>query len=219
MNKKFTKKTIALRTQKAFTLVEMMVSVSLFLIVMVIVLGALLAIVDGNKKTQAINSVANNLNSAIESMVRDIKTGYKYKCLQSNRTVITGGEASQCDASVAQSSISFISTITGTPRAVQYWLEQDGTTGRFGIKKYFCPANVTNPATNCTAAGSSNFKEMFITSPDISITKLEYYVKVPSSGTDQPGVFIVIKGTAYLNKTQSSDFSVQTFVSQRLLNI
>jgi hypothetical protein len=35
----------------------------------------------------------------------------------------------------------------------------------------------------------------------------------------QPSVFISIKGTAAVNKTTVSDFSMQTFVSQRVLNI
>lgn len=204
---------------KAFTLIEMMVSVSIFLVVMVIILGALLSIIDGNKKTQAINSVSNNLNSAIESMVRDIKTGYGYKCGVATPSVIDPDAASGCNATNAENSISFISTISGLPRPVQYWLELDELTGRYGIKKFFCPANISDPATQCTQGTITNFKEQFVTAPDINITKLEFYTKVPPLGQDQPAVFIVIKGTAYINKTQSSDFSIQTFVSQRLLNI
>lgn len=198
--------------QSAFTLIEIMVSVSLFLVVMVIVLGALLSIIEGNKKTQAINNVANNLNSAVESMVRDIKTGYSYKCGIQNGIIISGNEPSKCTATSPQSNISFISTISGVPRAVQYWIEQDDDTGRMGIVKYFCPANELNITSSC-------FKSSFITTPDINIQKLEFYVKAPAAGEDQPGVFILIKGTAFINKTEFSDFSIQTFVSQRVLNI
>jgi len=203
--------------QRAFTLVEMMVSVTLFLVVMVIALGAVLAIVDGNKKTQAINSVANNLSSAIESMIRDIKTGYKYKCGASAGSIVSENDPSNCTASNAETTINFTSTISGTPRPVQYRLVTDPVTGRKGIMKFFCPANTPNPATNCQSTG--NFADLMITSPDIDIQEMAFYVNTPSVGVDQPGVFIVIKGTAYINKTQSSDFSIQTFVSQRLLNI
>lgn len=206
-------------SKKGFTLIEMMVSVTLFLVVMVIALGAVMAIIDGNKKTQAITSVANNLSSAVESMVRDIKTGYKYKCGVGHASVVSENDTTYtCDASSAESVINFTSTISGAPRPVQYYLYEDPLTHRKGIKKFFCPSNVNDPAINCTP-GSSNFKDLMITSPDIDIQEMSYYVNNPAAGTGQPGVFIILKGTAYINKTQSSDFSIQTFVSQRLLNI
>ena len=63
-----------------FTLIEMMVSIALFAIVMVMSMGAILSIVAANKKAQALNSVMTNLNFAVDSMSRDIKTGYNYHC-------------------------------------------------------------------------------------------------------------------------------------------
>ena len=202
---------------KGFTLIEIMVSVSLFLIVMVIVLGALLSIIEGNKKTQAINNVVNNLNGTVESMIRDIKTGYSYKCGVARGQIVSSGGSSGCNPTIPQSSISFISTISGTPRTVQYWIEQDDDTGIFGIKKNYCPGNTANPATACQQSG--NFKETYITSPEINVEKMEFYVKSPNAGSgDQPGVFLIIKGTARINPTTLSDFSIQTFISQRLLN-
>lgn len=204
------------KNQSAFTLIEVMVSVSIFLIVMVIALGAVLAIVDGNKKTQAITSVSNNLNATVESMVRDIKTGYSYKCGEPPHWPIDGKETNMpCVASDLNTKISFISTISGDKRAVEYSLVTTAN-GTKGIQKRFCPANIA--ADQC-ANNAANFKTLFVTSPDIDIKALEFYVKVPPPNEDQPGVFILIKGTAFLNKTTASDFSMQTFVSQRTLNL
>jgi prepilin-type N-terminal cleavage/methylation domain-containing protein len=62
-----------------FTLIELMVSVTLFAVVMVISMGAILTIVDGNKKNQTMQVAINNLNFAVESMTRSIKTGYNYE--------------------------------------------------------------------------------------------------------------------------------------------
>lgn len=205
----------------AFTLIEMMVSVSLFLIVMVISLGAVLAIVDGNKKAQAINSVSNNLSSAIESMVRDIKTGYAYTC---GDTVVPlgdttfGGGAGSCDPAMEQVKISFISTISGDKRRVTYRFGAEGARGY--IEKTFCPA--AKPT--CTAA---DYNTLQITSPDIDIERLGFWVNRPKPSSavaaiedkGQPNVFVLIKGTAYVNKTSASDFSMQTLISQRVLNI
>ncbi len=57
-----------------FSLIELMVAVTLFSIVVVISMGAIFTIVDSNKKAQSLKSVMNNLNFAFESMTRSIKT-------------------------------------------------------------------------------------------------------------------------------------------------
>lgn len=71
-------------TQKGFTLIEIIVSVGIFVVVMLIAVGAVLNAVDANRKAQNINVVVNNLNLAVESMVRDLRTGSDYlSCGQS----------------------------------------------------------------------------------------------------------------------------------------
>lgn len=59
---------------KGFTLIEMLVSIALFSIVLTIVIGSIFTIVDSNKKARSLSTVMNNLNFAVESMTRDIKT-------------------------------------------------------------------------------------------------------------------------------------------------
>jgi prepilin-type N-terminal cleavage/methylation domain-containing protein len=66
--------------KQGFTLIEMMVSVALFAIVMLIGVGALLSLIDANRKAQAINSVMNNLNFAVESISRNLRVGTNYNC-------------------------------------------------------------------------------------------------------------------------------------------
>ena len=52
-------------TTGGFTLVELMVSVSLFAIVMVISMGSVVSVFDANKKSQSLRTVMDNLNSTI----------------------------------------------------------------------------------------------------------------------------------------------------------
>lgn len=63
---------------KGFTLIEIMVASSIFIIVMVIAVGAIFSLVNANRKSQALASVVSNLNISLESMVRDIRTGSNY---------------------------------------------------------------------------------------------------------------------------------------------
>jgi len=59
--------------KNGFTLIEMLVAVSLFVFVMLIGVGVLLSIIDANRKARALSSVMNNLNFALESMSRNIR--------------------------------------------------------------------------------------------------------------------------------------------------
>src|SRR3989338_2524865 len=54
------------RASRGFTLVELIVSIGLFAIVMLISVGALLALTGANRKAQALQSVMNNLNVALD---------------------------------------------------------------------------------------------------------------------------------------------------------
>jgi len=70
-----------------FTLIEMMVSVSIFAIVVMISMTAILSVVDSNKKAQSLKSVMNNLNFALETMTRSVKTGTSLSVSADNKSI------------------------------------------------------------------------------------------------------------------------------------
>ncbi|MCR4334260.1 MAG: type II secretion system GspH family protein [Patescibacteria group bacterium] len=67
-----------LNKNKGFSLIEIMVSLAVFSIVVLVAAGALLSIISGAKKTQALKSVINNLNFAMEDMSRNLRIGKDY---------------------------------------------------------------------------------------------------------------------------------------------
>lgn len=67
-------------SMRGYTLLEMIVSVGLFAIVMLAATGAYLSLVKLDRHARAVNSVANNLSFAIDSMARSIRTGTEYAC-------------------------------------------------------------------------------------------------------------------------------------------
>lgn len=66
---------IIYKKNTGFTLIELLVSIALFSVVLTITLGSILTIADSNKKARSLMSVTNNLNFAVDSMVRSFKTG------------------------------------------------------------------------------------------------------------------------------------------------
>lgn len=80
------------RVRAGFTLVEIMVAVSLFAVVAVITTGALVTASNVNRKAQAIKVAIDNLNFAIDSMVLNLQSGELYHCIQ-NANSITGWDS------------------------------------------------------------------------------------------------------------------------------
>lgn len=65
-----------------FTIIETMIAISIFLIVVVLGIGALLNAHLVNKKSQDMRSIMDSLSFSMEDMSRNIRTGYNYHCLK-----------------------------------------------------------------------------------------------------------------------------------------
>jgi Tfp pilus assembly protein PilE len=73
-----------------FTLVEIMVATSIFMIIMLVALGALISSSDTAKKSQALRTAMDNVNFAMESMTRSLRMGTDYYCVLSGSSVSLG---------------------------------------------------------------------------------------------------------------------------------
>lgn len=195
-----------MKTERGFTLIEIMVAVTIFAIVMMIGVGALLSLIQVNKRAQGINSVINNLNAAVEEMSRSIRVGTTY----------------HCETSATPPSPSVLATV------------KDCTSGK-GLLFAFEPAtgSLTDPndqevyrlnGTHLERSlqGGQNGTWVSLTAPEVQITSFQFFVigSTPQSSSDnvQPRVVISIKGTAAV-PGGPTDFSIQASVTQRLIDI
>ncbi len=198
---------------KGFTLIEIMVSVTIFSIVMVVAMGALLSVSAADKKAETLKTVMNNLNFAIESMSRTIRTGTTYDC----------GQGTNTDCPDGSQQIGFHPVDAADPNArTRYKFETD--TGANACNQ---PLLATGGCIMRSTDGGSTY--LAITSPEVVITSLSFYL-VGSSPTDtlQAKVTIAISGFVKINGTptsmsdcvstpaQCSIFNIQTSVTQRL---
>lgn len=180
-------------TQAGFTLVEMIVAVALFGIVMLVSVTALVALVDANRKAQALQSVINNLNIAIDGMSRSIREGSNYRCASASGGDCTNG-----------GTIIYFEPYGGNSSdATDDWVYEfrDGR-----IYK----------SENGNVSG-----EVAITAAEVTIESVTFYVFGSSRGdTVQPKVMMVIKGTAGTQKANvKTTFHVQSTAVQRILDI
>lgn len=185
--------------ERGFTLVEMIVAVGLFAVVMLVSVGALLALINANRKAHALQSVMNNLNITLDGMVRAARMGSTYHCRASGVSVPLA--AADC----AEGDSTFAFEPFGNTSADQPWVysfAQDEN----GIGRIY-------KSENGQAA-------VAITAPEVSIEDAVFYVFGTTRGDPvQPKAVVVIKGTAGLSQSNKTTFHIEATAVQRVLDL
>ncbi len=187
------------KKDRGLILLELVVALGIFLAVMTIGMGAVLAMYGLNKKSQSLKLVMTNLNFAVESMAREIVVGTDYRCDDSGTDpldCLTGGGA-----------ITFCSSEN---ERIVYKFDSNA------IKRSIQPMTADG---QCSSQPSSSF--LSITAPEVAIDTLSFFVEGTGTGDceKQPRVVILIEGVAGVREEEKSEFSIQTTVSQRVPKI
>lgn len=182
--------TYNLKPSRGFTLVEMLVSISVFMVVMLVAASSLLSIIDANNKAQSLKSAINNLNFALESMQKNIRVGTNYTCNY-------GGTSSCPNGDIVMDFKSYKDLNDDT-------FINDYVTYRFNGSSIERCISVNSSCLN----GGAFTK---LTAPEVKITYMKFYV----NNSSQPRVLITISGEAGNKERIKTNFNLQTTVSQR----
>lgn len=195
-NKKSYKHSLA-----GFTLIEMMVSVTIFSFVMLVAAGALITIIDGNRKAQSQQTAFSNIDFFLESFSRSVRVGSTYRCVQSN------GDLNNTALDNPQDCAGGADTLAFEPFG--------GLIGVFGDQVVY---RLNNGQVERSINGGASFVP--VTSSDVVVENLDFYVR-GSSPSDSEQPFVLVSMNGYVGATQKSrvNFNVQTSITQRLLDI
>lgn len=185
--------------KKGFTLIEIMVSTSIFIVIMTMSMGSIYSVIDANRKSQSLRSIMDNLNITLESMTRVMRFGYTYHCDAdqiSNPVVLT--LPSDCPDTInGASSISIYSS-----SGVNYIYKLENSR----ITRYIGGASTPD----------------YLTGADVTVESLKFFVygsaKYSGLNFAQPLIVMVVKGYVGSKPTVKSTFAIQTAVSQRLFD-
>lgn len=190
------------KNNSGFTLIELMVATSIFIIIMLAAMGALFMLLDAAKSSRALRSAMDNVNFSMESMTRSIRMGTNYYCVVSGSAVDLTNLDSTKDCSNGGTLLTFIPQNKNS--RVGYMLKARGDTkNTYTLQR----CELLNGNTNCVD----------IVSPDVNIEKLKFFVKgaeYNESSPRQPSIYIIMKGTVMVRGVPTS-FALQTMASQR----
>ena len=174
------------KMKRGFTLIELMVAVSIFIVVMTISMGSIINVFDANRKSRSLKTVLNNLNLAVESMSKEMRFGRNYHCSSGTVTI-----PQNCP-----SGDTLMSFLLSSGVQITYRLNSQTIEKQIGGGVYIA-----------------------VTAPEIVIDDLVFYtIGAGASDSLQPKVLIKIKSHAGAAESQS-DFTLQTLISQRTLDI
>lgn len=184
---------------KGFTLIEVIISISIFIVVMVVSATAMLAVVSANRKAHAQKSIMDNISFALETISRSARFGSEYSC--------------------AANPANTTNCVT-TPGSMFRFKDQYGTyqlytltNGRVTVRKHTVLASL--------AAAPIQY----ITAPEAVITSLAFRVDGALAGRDslvpdyQPWAIILLTGYSGTTPKTRTDFYLETAISQRKYDI
>lgn len=179
-----------------FTLIELMVATSIFVVIMLSSMSALYILLDASKNSRALRSAMDNVNFSMESMTRSIRMGTSYVC-DSTFTMPSDTSVTH-DCSTGHPYLSFIPQNSAVRAGYVRTLRTDGS-GTYDIER-------------CTPDTSSCVS---IVSSDVDINSLTFFVNGSADNDGvQASVYIMMKGTVTV-KGVANSFSLQTIASQR----
>lgn len=178
-------------SSRGYSLLEMIVSLGIFSMVMLVVMGAYVTLISLDRQARANNQLAASLSFAVESMARAMRTGTGYDC---------GARGGSLNCTGGGDSISFLDS---QGQIISYIHKSDGSIGQ------------------CTgSSGCLDNNAVSLTDRRINITSLRFYVRGVGVGDDtQPNVTFVIAGTMTTEAGEVSTFSIQTGATQRLIEL
>ena len=200
---------------EGYTIIETMIAISLFTIIVMSGMGALMSANAIHKKSQGMRSIMDNLSFITEDMSRNLRTGSKYHCLILGETMppaISTGQLSVPKSCAGGGWAIAFEPPKGTNSIGDQWVYYISNDGKI-FKATYGPYDDLANYTQLTP-------EEVVIDPDASgFTVIGAESPLVGADRRQPFVIIRLVGTITYREDIVTPFSIQTSVSQRAVDI
>lgn len=186
-----------------FTLIEMIVSMSIFTVIMLMIVGALISLDNAARKARAVRLVTDNLSAAIDSMSRNIRMGSTFHC---------GCEATAA-AYATPKDCSFTDTLGNGGEACFAF---EGQNGNSAVVTDQIVYQLSGNRIQRSVDAGTTFLDL--TAPELKVNDLRFFVYGSAVDQDQPVVTMLLRGVAGITAKDTTNFNLQTTISGRTSN-
>jgi type II secretory pathway pseudopilin PulG len=216
-----------------FTLVEVLVSLALFMVVITISVGSMMVLIDANAKMRTIQSLMNSVSFTLDSMTREIRQGSAYTCANNLNQLELDGMAPGTSQPDGESPVNNgngndngqsnkqIARNCSTPRSAFAFTETDSSlTDSCAGRRIGYRLGTHDNENGRVEQNICNTGWVPVTPSEVNIHRLDFFVaNAESIDNESPIVTIVIEGEAGEYPELDSSFAIQTTVTQRALDL
>lgn len=189
--------------QAGFTLIEMMISITVFLVIVVAGMGAVLQANALHQQSSEMRSILDNLSFMMDDMSRNLRTGSNYHCITSLPDGnMTTAKSCSSGLGIAFTDVKSGATFVYTIQSGNVMRSTAGGANPVPLNSSEIKFNTSGPS--CTSGNCSGFSVLGAESP-------------AQGDKQQPLVIIRLVGTITYH-SNAVPFSLQTSVSQRLID-
>lgn len=185
---------------RGFSLIEMIVSTTIFIVVMLIVVGAMISLDAASRKARSIRIAMDNISAATDSMSRNIRMGSSYHC--------------GCGDPITPGDMTYPNTPRDCPMTDTAGSGGDMCLAFISQQDDRIIYELKNGRVQRSRDGGNTF--IPLTAPEITVGDLRFFVY----GTDsqQPVITMIMRGVANMSGKAVTDFNIETTVGSRTPN-
>jgi len=199
---------------QGFTLIEMIVSLGIFSIVVTTAVGAMLVLISTNQQLQSEQNVMTNLSFALDTMTREIRTGYNYYCADNINAPSNFFSGNGHEGIVAAVKNCASGRGTATKQGISFYEGGNSLTGTTNSRVLY----YYDSGEESLYRRLGNEDAQSIVSSGLTITDAQFYVTgTATTETEQPTVTIYLEAQDVNDNTKT--YYLQTTVTQRILDI
>ncbi len=208
-----------LKNKDGYTIIETMIAVSVFLVVIMTGLGALLNANFLHKKSSNTRSIMDNLSFVMEDMSRNLRTGYNYHCIPPGSSFV--GVDVPLSSSINNNNLSACGGVAFEQALGDFGDSDDQWVYYIGPDNSLPgnPLAIWKSIESGSNAVKLNPNEIVISdASSFSVLGAEAPEQGGAGDTQQPFVTIRLSGEI-IYKDDATPFALQTSVSQRLVDV
>ena len=209
------------RINQGYTIIETMIAISIFLVIVMVGMGALLNANFLHQKSQDMRSIMDSLSFVMEDMSKNLRTGYNYHCFKYGQSIPNNPRDNDTVSTPSSCPAGNSLAIAFEHQNGHLYIDPETKIDYDSEDQWVYRIDSGAIFKSEEGARSGSFVQLTPEEVDINISYSNFLVLGAEKGdSDSQQPFVTIKLVGEIDsKGVKTPFSLQTSVSQRMIDI